>query len=161
MSLHWESFVFAIIAFGILYFLLNRYAFGPLFGVMEKRRQHIQEQLEQAANDRTQSEQLLKEQRQALEAARREAYEMIEQAKKTSAKQAEEIIESARAEAARLREEALRDIENEKNKAVAELRGQVAELSVQIASRIMEKQMDAQTQSELVDKYLQEVGIRQ
>lgn len=161
MHLAWESFVLAIIAFGILYFLLQRYAFGPLFSVMEKRRQLVQDQLDQAARDRSESQQLLNEQRQALEAARKEAYEMIEQARKTSAKQAEDILEQARAEAARIKEEARREIENEKNKALAAVRGQVSELSVLIASKIIEKQIDEQAQAELVDKYLQEVGIRQ
>lgn len=161
MNLHWESLVLAIIAFGILYFLLQRYAFGPLFNVMEKRRQLVQDQLDQAAKDRLESQELLKQQREALEAARKEAYDMIEQARKTSAKQAEDILEQARAEAARIKEDARREIENEKNKALAAVRGQVSELSVLIASKIIEKQIDEQAQAELVDKYLQEVGIRQ
>jgi F-type H+-transporting ATPase subunit b len=159
--LHWESLVLAIIAFGVLYFLLQRYAFGPLFNVMEKRRQLVQDQLDQAAKDRSESQELLRQQREALEAARKEAYDMIEQARKTSAKQAEDILEQARAEAARIKEDARREIENEKNKALAAVRGQVSELSVLIASKIIEKQIDEQAQAELVDKYLQEVGIRQ
>ena len=159
--LHWESLVLAIIAFGVLYFLLQRYAFGPLFNVMEKRRQLVQDQLDQAAKDRSESQELLRQQREALEAARKEAYDMIEQARKTSAKQAEDILEQARAEAARIKEDARREIENEKNKALAAVRGQVSELSVLVASKIIEKQIDEQAQAELVDKYLQEVGIRQ
>jgi ATP synthase, F0 subunit b len=159
--LHWESLVLAIIAFGVLYFLLQRYAFGPLFNVMEKRRQLVQDQLDQAAKDRSESQELLRQQREALEAARKEAYDMIEQARKTSAKQAEDILAQARAEAARIKEDARREIENEKNKALAAVRGQVSELSVLIASKIIEKQIDEQAQAELVDKYLQEVGIRQ
>jgi len=128
---------------------------------MEKRRQLVQDQLDQAAKDRSESQELLRQQREALEAARKEAYDMIEQARKTSAKQAEDILEQARAEAARIKEDARREIENEKNKALAAVRGQVSELSVLVASKIIEKQIDEQAQAELVDKYLQEVGIRQ
>lgn len=154
----WENIVVSIIAFAILYFFLNKYAFGPLFGIMEKRRQMIQDQIDNAAKDKTESSALLAEQRKALEEARKDAFDIIEQAKKTSSGQADEIINQAKAEAVRLKEEAVRDIETEKNKALAALRGEVGEMSVRIASKIIEKQIDEKSQSELVDQYLKEVG---
>ena len=153
-----ESTVITIIAFLILYWLLNKYAFGPLFGIMEKRRQLVKEELAAAEESRKAAEQYLAEQKQAIEEARRQAYEMIEQAKNTSSKQAEEIIQAARNEANRLKEEALRDIESEKNKAVAALRSQVSGLSVLIASKIIEKQIDEKSHQELIEQYLQEAG---
>ena len=158
MSFVWENFVIQLVAFLILLYLLQRYAFKPLFGVMEKRRQMVLEQMETAQKNRDEAQKLLEEQKQALQQARKEAYEIIEQAKATGAKQAEDIIAAARSEAARLKEEALRDIESEKNKAVVALKAQVSGLSVMIASKIIEKQIDEQTQRELVEKYLQEVG---
>lgn len=158
MAFNWPSFLYAIIAFALLYFLLNRYAFGPLFGVMEKRRQMIAEQIENAEQSRKQAEQHLEEQKRALQEARREAYDIIEQAKRTGMRQAEEIVQAAREEANRLREQAMRDIESEKNKALSELKSQVSGLSVLIASKIIEKQIDEQSHKELVEQYLQEVG---
>ncbi|XEC95316.1 F0F1 ATP synthase subunit B [Paenibacillus tarimensis] len=160
MDFYWESTVFAIVAFGILYWLLNKYAFGPLFGIMEKRRELVQEQITTAENNRKQAEQHLSEQKQALEQARKEAYEIIEQAKVTSNKQADEIVQSAKSEAVRLKDEAVKDIESEKNKAIAALRGEVSGMSVKIASKILEKQIDEKSQAQLVDKYLQEVGSK-
>jgi F-type H+-transporting ATPase subunit b len=158
LHLYWESAVFAIIAFGILYYLLNRYAFGPLFGIMEKRSDHIQDQLQTAEKNRQESEQLIKEQRQAIQDARKEAYDIIEQSKQTSARQTEEMIKQANAEAARLKADALKEIESEKQKAVAALRSQVSAMSVLIASKIIEKQIDEKSQKQLIDKYLEEVG---
>jgi F-type H+-transporting ATPase subunit b len=75
-------------------------------------------------------------------------------------KQADELIRVAKEEANRLKTDAAKEIENEKNKAIADLKSQVGELSVQIASKIIEKQLDAKGQEELVDKYLKEVGER-
>lgn len=161
MSFYWESFVFAIIAFGILYYLLNKYAFGPLFGMIDKRREYIQNEINSAEESRKQAEQFLQQQKQAVEEARDEAAKMIEQAKLTSSRQAAEIIDQARAEAARLKEDALKEIENEKNKAIAQLRSQVSAMSVMIASKIIEKQIDEQTHQQLVDQYLAEVGDKQ
>ncbi|WP_217593142.1 F0F1 ATP synthase subunit B [Cohnella sp. GbtcB17] len=158
MSFNWTSFVIQILAFGILYLLLSKYAFGPLFGIMEKRRQLVKEQIDTAERNRTESERFLEEQKQSLQQARKEAYDIIEQAKSTGSKQADDIIAAARGESSRLKEEAVRDIEAEKNKAIASLKSEVGGLSVQIASKILEKQVDAGAQGELVDQYLKDVG---
>ncbi|WP_270166302.1 F0F1 ATP synthase subunit B [Paenibacillus sp. SYP-B4298] len=153
-----SSTLIAIVAFLVLYWFLNKYAFGPLFGIMEKRRELIQEQITSAEQNRKQSEQQLAEQKQALQDARKEAYDIIEQARVTSTKQADDIIDTAKSEAGRLKNEAVKDIETEKNKAIAALRGEVSGMSVQIASKIVEKQIDEKSQQQLVDKYLKEVG---
>jgi F-type H+-transporting ATPase subunit b len=158
LHIQWSTFFIQIVAFLVLYLLLSKFAFGPLLGMMEKRRQMVKDQLQTADNNRKQAEQLLEEQKQALQQARKEAYEIIEQAKQTSSKQADEIIVAARAETNRLKDEALQDIENEKNKAVAALRSQVSAMSVMIASKIIEKQIDEKSQQELVEHYLKEVG---
>lgn len=158
ISFNWTSFVIQILAFGILYLLLSKYAFGPLFGIMEKRRQLVKEQIDTAERNRTESERFLEEQKQSLQQARKEAYDIIEQAKSTGSKQADDIIAAARGESSRLKEEAVRDIEAEKNKAIASLKSEVGGLSVQIASKILEKQVDAGAQGELVDQYLKDVG---
>jgi F-type H+-transporting ATPase subunit b len=161
MTFEWTTFVFAIIAFLILYWLLSKYAFGPLFGIMEKRKEHIQEQIQSAEKNRQETEKLLAEQKRAIQEAKQQAYEIMEQARATSASQAEEIIRQAKEEAMRLKEEALKDIENEKNKAVAAVRSQVSAMSVLIASKIIEKQIDEKSQEQLIEHYLNEVGGRQ
>ncbi|UVI29950.1 F0F1 ATP synthase subunit B [Paenibacillus spongiae] len=160
MSLHWESTVYAIIAFGVLYWLLSKYAFGPLLGIMEKRRLLVLEQMNSAEASRKQAEQQLEEQKLALQQARKEAYDIIEQAKLTSVKQADEIVQTAKSEANRVKENAVQDITSEKNKAIAALRSEVSGMSVQIASKIIEKQIDEKSQEQLVDQYLKEVGSK-
>jgi F-type H+-transporting ATPase subunit b len=158
VTIVWSNFFVQLISFAILFWLLQRFAFKPLFGVMEKRRQLVQEQMESAQNNRSDAERLIEEQKQALQQARKEAYDIIEQAKTTGSKQADEIVQAARNESNRIKEDAVRDIETEKNKAIASLKAQVSGLSVLIASKIIEKQVDEQSQKQLVDQYLQDVG---
>lgn len=160
MNFVWESTVIAIVSFAILYFLLNKYAFGPLFNVMEQRRELIQNQIKSAEENRKQSETLLVSQQQAIQEAKKDAYQIIEQARTSSTRQSEQMIEAAKDEASRIKQDALRDIESEKNKAVAALKGQVGAMSVMIASKIIEKQVDEKSQQELVEQYLKEVGDR-
>lgn len=157
MELTWTNTLITIVAFLLLLWLLNKVAFGPLFAVMEKRRQLIQEQMSTAETSRIEAQASMAEQKAALEEARKEAYAIIEQARNTSNKQADEIIETAKNEATRLKDAALSDIESEKNKAISALRTEVGGISVQIASKIIEKQVDEKAQSEIVEKYLNEV----
>lgn len=158
MNFVWESTVFAIVSFLVLYWLLSKYAIGPLLSVMEKRQELIKSQVNQAQASQKQAEDLLAEQQKAIQEARKEAYQIIESARNSSNRQTEQALEQAKAEAARIKDDALRDIESEKNKAVAALKSQVGAMSVMIASKIIEKQVDEKTQQELVNQYLKEVG---
>ncbi|WP_168121403.1 F0F1 ATP synthase subunit B [Paenibacillus sp. HB172176] len=160
MEISWETFVIQLVAFLILLYLLKRYAFGPLLGIMEQRKQFVADQINSAETSRKEAEQQLEQQKQALQEARKEAYDIIEQAKQTSSKQADDMIQAARSETNRLKDDALKDIESEKNKAVAALRSEVGGISVKIASKIIEKQVDEKSQEQLVDQYLKEVGSK-
>ncbi|MDQ1911228.1 F0F1 ATP synthase subunit B [Paenibacillus sp. GD4] len=161
MHFNITSFGIAIVSFLVLMWLISKYAFGPLMGIMEQRRQLVKDQLDSAESNRKQADALLAEQKAALEQVRSEAKQMMEQARVTSSKQAEDIIQQAKEEASRLKQDALRDIETEKNKAVAALRSQVSAMSVLIASKIIEKQIDEKSQEQLVEQYLKEVGGNQ
>src|SRR5690554_829459 len=158
MSFNFWTFLFTIAAFGLLYYFLNKYAFGPLFSMMEKRRQLVLDQLSQAEESQSKAKQLMEDQTKILEDVRKEAYNILEQARTMSNKQSKDAAAAAKEEAAQIKKEALQDIENEKNKAIAALRSQVSGLSVLIASKIIEKQVDEQTQKELIEQYLQKSG---
>ncbi|GIP21803.1 MULTISPECIES: F0F1 ATP synthase subunit B [Paenibacillus] len=161
MNFVWESTVITLIAFLILYWLLSKYAFGPLFSIMEKRRELVRQQLDEAKATREQATAYVEEQKQALQQARQDAYDIIEQSKQTSSKQAAQIVELAKNEATRLKEDAVREIQNEKNNAVEQLRSEVGVASVKIASKLIGKEVkEDSVQGELVDQYLKEVGGR-
>ena len=147
-----------LVSFGILLLLLKKYAFGPLVNMMAKRQEGIRNDIELAEKNRKEAEQYLKEQQEAIQKARLEAHQMIENAKATSVAQAEEILSSAKSEAERLKDQAVREIQLEKDQAVAALREQIGSLSVLLASKIIEKELDMKTQSDLIDQFMKEVG---
>lgn len=162
MTILWENILITMIAFALLYWLLDRYAFSKLFSIMEQRRELVVGQLDEAKKSREQAGVFIEEQKAALQAARQEAYEIIEQSKQTSNKQAVQILDQAKVESLRIKEEAVRDIQSEKSKAVEELRNEVGSVSVQIASKLLGKEVesDAQVQEQLVNQYFKEVGGR-
>lgn len=160
MHFVWTSTVITLLAFVILYWLLSRYAIGPLMSVMEKRRELVLSQLNEASTTREEAAAYVEQQKEALQQARKEAYDIIEQSRQTSGKQADQLIAQAKEESVRLKDEALRDIESEKNKAMAALRGEVGRVSVQIASKLIEKEIDEKSNEGLVDQYLKDVGTK-
>lgn len=162
MTVLWENIIITMLAFGILYWLLNKFAFGKLFEVMEKRRELVLGQLEEAKQTREQANTYVEEQKEALSQARQEAYEIIEQSKQSSSKQARDLLEQAKQDATRLKNEAVRDIENERNKAVESLRGEIGAFSVNIASKLIEREVEnnPEEQEKLVNQYLKEVGSK-
>lgn len=160
MHFVWTSTIVTLVSFLALYFLLNRYAFGPLMSVMEKRRELVLSQLNEAAETRSEAAAYVEQQKEALQQARQEAYEILEQSRQTSGKQADALIAQAKEETARMKDEAIRDIDSEKNKAMAALRGEVGRVSVQIASKLIEKEIDEKANEGLVDQYLKDVGTK-
>ncbi|WP_018750029.1 F0F1 ATP synthase subunit B [Paenibacillus sanguinis] len=162
MTVMWENIVITMISFGILYWLLNKYAFGKLFAVMEKRRELVLGQLEEAKQTREQATVFVEEQKAALQQARQEAYSIIEQSKQSSSKQAQELLEQAKQDTTRLKEQAIRDIENERKKTLEALRGEIGSYSVNIASKLIEREVESSPaeQEKLVNQYLSEVGTK-
>lgn len=150
--------VFQLAMFIILLALIKKFAWGPLMGVMKQREEFVANEIENAEKSRQEAAKLLEEQRALLKEARTEAQDLIEKAKKQADIQREEIIETARSEASRLKESAKVEIENEKEQAVAAIQEQVASLSVLIASKVIEKELNEKDQEKFITDYIQKVG---
>lgn len=149
---------FQLIMFLILLFLLKKFAWGPLMGIMKQREDHIANEINSAENSRLEANKLLDEQRSLLKEARQEAQNLLESARKQGDIQRDEIVAAARVESERIKEAAKVEIEQQKEKAVAAIREQVASLSVLIASKVIEKELSAQDQDQLINDYIKEAG---
>lgn len=158
LSLNTGDIIFQLAMFLILLALLKKYAWGPLMGIMKQREEHIAGEIDAAEKSRTETSKLLEEQRELLKQARQEAQGLIENAKKQGDIQRDEIITLARTESDRIKESAKAEIEREKEQAVATIRDQVASLSVMIASKVIEKELNATEQEKLINDYINEAG---
>lgn len=158
LSFNGGDILFQLLAMLILLALLKKFALGPLLNIMKQREDHIAGEITSAEERNKQAQQLIEEQRVLLKEAKQESQSLIENAKKLGEKQKEDIIQAARAESERLKEAARTEIVKEKEQAVSALREQVASLSVLIASKVIEKELDEQAQEKLIQDYLKEVG---
>lgn len=150
--------LFAIVTFTILLLLLRKFAWGPMMNMMQEREEKVANDIDAAENNRLESEKYLEQQKLEIDRAREEAQSIIESAKKTGEQQGRDIVEQSRHESEQVKENALAQIQSEKEQAVAELREQVATLSVMIATKIIEKELDEAEQEKLIEEYLQEAG---
>ena len=160
IEISWGTTIYQLVIFFILLFLLKRYAFGPLLNVMQTRQEKVESELAEATKNREEAEKLLAEQRKEMDNVRREAQDILERAKQTADKQASDLLAQARAEAERQLTDAQKEIQREKELAVDALREQVGTLSVMLASKIIEKELDEAAQKALVDEFIREAGDR-
>lgn len=150
--------LYTIVVFLILLALLRKYAFGPLMGIMKERESHISNEIDAAEKNNAEARKLVEEQREMLKQSRIEAQELIERAKKQAEDQKDVIVAAAKEEAVSIKESAVQEIQREKEQAIAALQEQVASLSVQIASKVMQKELKEEDQVQLIRDYIKEVG---
>ncbi|WP_163539125.1 F0F1 ATP synthase subunit B [Gracilibacillus sp. YIM 98692] len=150
--------LFALVSFAILLYLLKKFAWGPLMNKMEERENHIANEIDTAEKNREEAEKASREANEQLKATRQEAQQIIEDAKKAGQGQEKAIIKAAEESAARMKKSAEEDIAREKEKAIEALQDKVATLSVQIAAKVIEKEINAEDQEQLISDYIKEVG---
>lgn len=153
--------VATVISFLLLVWLLSKKAWGPLMKMMEERRSHIESMLTSAENERKQAEKIKQEYQEEMRKARQEAQEVIAKATKVSETRANEILAAAHEESEKIKKSALVDIERERDRAVAEVKAQVADLSVLVAEKIIRQKLDMKGQGQLIEQFIQEVGEMQ
>lgn len=146
-----------VLTFIILLFVLKKYAWKPLLGALEERENSIKESLEAAEKAMGKAQEVSKEN----EAALREAELMAQKIRKEAIEGAEmlrtERIEKTKEEAAQILEQARKTIEQEKKRAMLELRDEVARLAIQAASTIIDNQLDSEKNKKLVDSFINDL----
>ena len=143
-----------LILFSILLLAVKHYAWGPVKDMMEKRRQKVIDDLDQAASDRKKAETLANEREAALKNSRQEATQILSDAKSNAQKTGKQIVSEANDEASAIREKAKADAAQAKTDALNEARDEVADLSVTIAEKVIAKNLSAADQKDLVDQFI-------
>lgn len=148
---------FQVVNFLLLLYLLNRFLFKPLLARMDERSSKIEKGLEDAEAAARDRELARAEREAAVAEARKEAAEMLARANKIAEDTRNEILNDARTEAERVTARAREEIVAEKDRAMAELRAQVADLALEAAGKLVRSEMDGAAQRRLVEEFLAEV----
>ena len=148
---------FQVINFLLLLFLLNRFLFKPVLARLDERSAKIAKGLEDAEVAARDRELARAEREAAVAEARKEAADMLARANKIAEDTRNEILREAREEAERATTRAREEIAAERDRAMADIRGQVAELALEAAGKLVRREMDGPTQRRLVEEFLTEV----
>ena len=147
---------FQIVNFLLLLYLLNRFLFKRVLRLLDERQSKISRGLEDAETAARDRELARAEREAALAEARREAEAMVQRAAKTAEATSAEILADAKAAAEQITARAREEIAAEKDRAVAEIRGEVADLALEAAGKLIGSEMDGPTQRRLVEQFLSE-----
>ena len=142
------------LVFGVLMFVLWKFAFPAILKATEEREQTIARQLEEAAKANTDAQALLEQNRKAHTEARHQAQSLLAEAKAAIEKERATATEKTRQEQEALLDRSRREIVAERDKAMTELRREAVDLSLAAAARLLGRRMDSAADRALVEEYL-------
>jgi len=149
-----------LLMFIIVMVILKKFAWKPILNALRNREQSIEESLRSADKARKEMEKLQADNAKIMADARKERDKMLKETKKTSEMILNEAKNKAGEESKKIIQSARAQIENEKDAAIADIRNQVAEISVDIAEKILqEKLKENKAQQELMEKLLKDVKM--
>lgn len=153
-----SEFIPTLIAFAIIWFVLAKYAWPAIVGMLDKREAKIKDDLDSAEAAKIEAQQSLDEYKRQLAEARREAAGILDEARRAGEQVKADITAQAQAQAEEMISKAKMTIEKEKVAAIADLQSSVADLSVSVAGRLIGEDLSDDAQRKLVEKYVAEAG---
>ena len=149
-----------LLAFLVVFFVVAKFGFPAIIGMVESRKQYIDESLKKAHEASERLANIQKEGESMLQEARQKQAQILKEAANTRDAIVAQAQEKAREEGNRLIAEAKGEIESQKQAAISEIRAQVAELSVKVAEKILRKELASDVaQMETIDRLLDEVTV--
>ena len=145
-------------SFLLLIFLVKKYAWGNITSVLDERAEKISSDIDGAEEARKKAEELASKREAELAGSRTEAKTIIENAKETAEKSRADILAEAKLEAGRLKEKANQEIAQNKAEALQSVKGEVADLTVSLAGKIISQNLDSHAHKELIDQYIDQLG---
>jgi F-type H+-transporting ATPase subunit b len=151
--------IWTLICFGITFFVLRRFAFGPIQKIIDERRQRIRQSLEEADRARDEARRLLEEHRALMREARGQSEEILSEARRVGESQRERLRDELEEERQRRIEDTRKQVEAETRRALEQLRAEVAELTVIATARVTGKVLDDKDHRRLIDEAIGELDF--
>jgi F-type H+-transporting ATPase subunit b len=151
--------IWTLICFAITFFVLYKFAFGPIQQIIDQRRERIRQSLQEADNARDEARRLLEEHRTLMGEARGQAEEILAEARRVGEAQRERVRHEIEEDRQRRMEETRRQIEAETQRALGEIRREVADLALVAAERVTAGALDPSAHRKLIDDAIKELDF--
>ena len=152
------NFILIAGSFILLLVLIKKFAWSNITGIFEERAEKIASDIDRAEEARQKAEVLAQKREDELAGSRKEAKTIIENAKETAEKSKASILADAKLEAGRLKEKANQEIAQNKAEALQSVKGEVADLTISLAGKIISQNLDGHAHKELIDQYIDQLG---
>ncbi|MCQ2133580.1 MAG: F0F1 ATP synthase subunit B [Bacteroidales bacterium] len=151
--------VWMTLIFGIVFFILAKFGFPMITGMVDDRADRISKAISQAKEAEQRMQDLAKEQQRLLEEARKERNDMLKEASATGAQLIQQAKADAQAEADKIIARTKEEIAAERESALRAVRSEVAELSMRIAEKVIRKDLEGDAaQSQYIDRLIEEMS---
>ncbi|WEG74091.1 F0F1 ATP synthase subunit B [Vagococcus intermedius] len=151
---------FVSLSFIILLFLIKKFAWEAISNMLEERANKIASDLDGAEQAKLEADALVQKTEDELTNARSEAAAIIKRAKENAENSANSIVSDAKKEAQNYREKAQRDMTLEREQIIESARREVADLSIQIATKVLKKELNKDVHDDLINSYIEGLGTQ-
>ena len=152
------TFIAQILNLFIQVYLIKRFLFKPINEVLEKRRQLADQEIREAREAKEAADSLKVQYEEGLAGAKAEAAQIVQSAQKEAQIKADETLKQAQEHAAGIRRKAEADIAQEKKKAINEVKDEIGGLAMDIAGKVVEKEINEADHKKLIDEFINQVG---
>ncbi|MCK9409455.1 MAG: F0F1 ATP synthase subunit B, partial [Bacteroidetes bacterium] len=149
--------IWTIITFVLLVIVLGKFAWKPILQALQTREQEIADALKKAEDAKKDAERMMQENKIAMEKVTNETARLIAEGRTMAEQLKNDIVAKANESAKKMMDQAKDEIGREKESAMAQLRTEVAELSIIVAEKILDESLDSAKQKKMVDKVLQQL----
>lgn len=152
------NFILITGSFILLLVLIKKFAWSNITGIFEERAEKIASDIDRAEEARQKAEVLAQKREDELAGSRKEAKTIIENAKETAEQSKANILADAKLEAGHLKEKANQEIAQNKVEALQSGKGEVADLTISLAGKIISQNLDSHAHKALIDQYIDQLG---
>ena len=152
------NFVATIANLFIQVYLIKRFLFKPINEVLEQRRAKADEEIQQAVKAKEEAQAIKTEYEKNMEEAKNKANDIMVTAQKTAAIQSEDMLKETSRQIAAMKEKAEKDIAQEKKKAVNEIKNEIGDMAMEIAGKVIEREISESDHAKLIDEFIENVG---
>jgi F-type H+-transporting ATPase subunit b len=145
----------------IIFLIMKKFLFGPVQAMMKTRREQVDKIYSDADESRTSANQMKQEYEQKMASARQEADTLIKTATQTAQRKSDQIVSEANSQASHVKQKAEEEIAQQKKQMLQDIRSEISGLAVDIASKVVEREINQKDYDGFVDEFIQNVGEQQ
>ena len=158
MSIEPSTIVFTLLNLLILFLFVRHFLFKKINAVLESRQNEVQKAFDDAEQATEKAKQLEEEYSDKILKAKEESAEIVKNATKKAQLRSDDIINEAKTDAGNIISKANSDIEREKKRAINQMKDEISDMALAIASKVIEKEIDEKDNDKLIEEFINNVG---